>query len=31
VRTTSAPRTAKTCDDVDEDVDEDEEESFTVL
>jgi hypothetical protein len=31
VRTTSAPRSAKTCDDVDEDVDEDEEEPFTVL
>ena len=31
VRTTSAPRTAKKCDDVDEDVDEDEEDPFTVL
>jgi len=31
VRTTSAPRAAKKCDDVDEDVDEDEEDPFTVL
>ena len=31
VRTTSAPRTAKKCDDVDEDVDEEEEDPFTVL
>ena len=31
VRTTSGPRTAKKCDDVDEDVDEDEEDPFTVL
>jgi hypothetical protein len=31
VRTTSASRTAKSSDDVDEDVDEDEEDPFTVL
>jgi hypothetical protein len=31
VRTTSAPRTAKSSDNVDEDGDEDEEDPFTVL